>query len=64
MWDQIDRCAKHYSCSIAYYLMYFLSKSYQIVLDIAVDTPGHRKDVVDGFNTVQKLYLASFFENL
>ena len=25
MWDQIDGCAKQYSCSISYYLMYFLS---------------------------------------
>ena len=39
--------------------MYFLSKSYQIVLDRAVDTPGHEKDVVGGFNAVQKRYLAT-----
>ena len=37
----------------------FLSKSYQIVLDRAFDTPGHRKDVVDGFNDFQKRYLAT-----
>ena len=58
MWDQIDGCAKYYRCFIAYYLMYFLSKSYQIVLDRAVDTPGHGKDVVDIFNAVQKRYLS------
>ena len=50
---------KQYRCSIAYYLMSYLSKSYQIVLDRAVDTPGHVKYVVDGFNAVQKLYLAT-----
>ena len=54
MWDQTDGCAKQYRCSIACYLMSYLSTSYQIVLDIAVDTPGHGKDVVDGFNAVQK----------
>ena len=43
MWDQTDGCAKQYRCSIAYYQMYFISKSYQIVLDIAVHTPGHGK---------------------
>ena len=32
MWDQIDGCANQYRCSIAYYLMYFLLKSYQIIL--------------------------------
>ena len=57
MWDQTYRCTKQYMCSIAYYLMYFLSKAYRIVLDRDVDTPGHEKDVVDGFNDVQKQYL-------
>ena len=59
MWDQIYGCAKQYRCFIVYYLMSFLSKSYQIVLDRDVDTPGHGKDVVDGFNAVQKKYLAT-----
>ena len=54
MWDQTDRCAKQYMCSIAYYLISYLSTSYQIVLDRAVYRPGHGKDVVDGFNAVQK----------
>ena len=60
MWDQTDGWANKYRCSIAYHLMYYLSKSYQIILDRAVDTPGHGKDVVDGFNAVQKQYLATF----
>ena len=59
MWYQTDGCAKHYRCSIAYYLMSYLSKSYKIVLDRAVDTPGHGKYVVDGANAVQKRYLAT-----
>ena len=58
-WDQTDVCAKQYRCSIAYYIMSYLSTSYKIVLDRAVDTPGHGKDVVDGFNAVQKRYLAT-----
>ena len=40
-------------------MMSYLSTSYQIFLDRAVDTPGHGKDVVDGFNAVQKRYLAT-----
>ena len=39
--------------------MYFLSKSYQIILDRAVDTLCHGRDVVDGFNSVKKRYLAT-----
>ena len=59
MWDQTDGCAKQYRCSIAYYIMSYLSKSYQIVLDRAVDTPGCGKYVADGFHAVQKRYLAT-----
>ena len=59
MWDQTYGCAKQYIFSIAYYLVYFLSKSYQNFLDRAVDTAGHGKYVVDGFNAVQKQYLAT-----
>ena len=59
MWDQTYGCSKQYRCSIAYYLMYFLSKSYQFFLDIAVDTPGRGKYVAGVFNAVQKWYLAT-----
>ena len=59
MWYQTDGCANQYRCSIAYYLMTYLSKSYQIVLYRAVDTPSYGKDVGDGFNAVQKRYLAT-----
>ena len=41
-----------------------ISKSYQAVLDRSFDTPGHGKDVVDGFNTVHKRYLATFLRML
>ena len=59
MWDQKYGCTKQYRCSIAYYLISFLSKSYQIFPNRAVDTPGQGKDVVDVFNPVQKRYLAN-----
>ena len=59
MWDQTDGCTNQYRCSIAYYLMSYLPKSYQIVLDRSVDTPGNGKDVVNGFNAVYKQYLAT-----
>ena len=39
--------------------MSYLSTSYQIFLDRAEDTPGHVKDVVYGFNAVQKRCLAT-----
>ena len=59
MWYQTDGCKNQYKCSMAYYLIYFLSKSYQIVLDRAVDTRGHGRDIEDGFNDVWKQYVAN-----
>ena len=60
MWYQTYVWAKQYRCSIAYYLIYLLSKLYQSALDIAVDTPGHVKDILDGFNAVPKRDLGTF----
>ena len=59
MWYQTIICANQNRCFIAYYLTSFLSISYKIILDRDVDTPFHGKDVVDGFNAVQKRYLAT-----
>ena len=59
MWDQTDGCADQYRCSITYYLMYFLSKLYQIFVDIAIDTLVYGKGVMYGFNAVQKQYLST-----
>ena len=59
MWDQTDGCGKQYRCSVAYYLLSVLSVKFQIIIDRAVDTPGHGKDVVDGFNAVQKRFLTT-----
>ena len=59
MWYQTYGCTKQYSCSIACYLMSFLSKLYQIVLDRSVDTSGHGKYVVDGFNDIRKQKFAN-----
>ena len=59
MWDQTYGCVMQYRCSIAYYLIFFLSKSYQHFIYKAFDAPGHVKDLVDGFNAFQKQYLAT-----
>ena len=60
MWDKTYGCAKQYRCFIPYYMMSFLSKSYQNVLDRSADTPGDVKYIVDGFNDFQKQYLAIY----
>ena len=37
--------------------MTVLSSSYGIIMDHAINAPGHGKNVVDGINTTDKPYL-------
>ena len=34
-----------------------MSQCYSIIIDSGISTPGHRKEVVDGINAVDKLYI-------
>ena len=34
-----------------------MSQTYSIIIDRGINTPGHRKEVVDGFNAVDKRYI-------
>ena len=57
MWDHTDGCTKQYRCAKALYLMSCLASEFDIIIDRLVDAPGHGKDVVDGMNAQDKVYL-------
>jgi hypothetical protein len=59
MWDQTDGCSAQYRCSKAFYLLSYLSVTYSISIDRAIDAPGHGKDVVDGLNATLKRFLGT-----
>ena len=46
------------------YLMTFLSSLYGIIIDRSINSPGHGKNVVDGINDTDKLYLKKKMELL
>ena len=55
VWEAINGCAKQYRCDLALQLMTVLSSSYDIIMDIKINTPVHGNNVVDGLNTTYKL---------
>ena len=57
MWDDTDGCGKQYRCGTALYLLSVLATTWGITIDRAIGAPGHGKDLVDGLNAVDKVYL-------
>ena len=57
MFDNTDGCAKQYRCATALHLLTMLSVKHNITIDRAVAAPGHGKDLIDGLNAVDKMYL-------
>ena len=50
VWEDTDGCSNQYSCALGIYLMAVLSSSYVIIMDSAVNTPGHEKNFVYELN--------------
>jgi hypothetical protein len=57
VWDDTDGCAKQYRCGTAIYLLSVLASAFDITIDRAIGAPGHGKDLVDGLNATDKMYL-------
>eukprot|EP00966_Prymnesium_polylepis_P017924 413578-Prymnesium_polylepis.1 len=57
VWDDTDGCGKQYRCGTAMYLLSILASKYGIVIDRAIGAPGHGKDIVDGLNATDKVFL-------
>ena len=57
IWEDTDCCAKQYICALAIYLMTVLSYLYGITMYRTINAPGHGKNIVDGLNATDKLYL-------
>ena len=57
IWDDTDKYNKQYRCAKDLYLLSALETQFDITIDRMVDTPRHGKDVVDGINEQDKVYL-------
>ena len=60
--EDTNGCAKQYRCALSIYLMNVLSSLYGIIMYHAIKEPGHGKNVVDGINATDKLYLKGKME--
>ena len=52
--EDTDGCAKQYRCALDIYLMNVLSYSYGIIMDRAINAPGHGNNVVDRLKPTKK----------
>ena len=52
-----DDCAKEYRCASALYWMSVMSQCYSIKIYQGISAPGHGKEVVDGLNAGDKIYI-------
>ena len=43
VWEDTDGCAKQYRCALDIYVITVLSSSYGIIVDYAINAPGHGK---------------------
>ena len=57
LWEDTDGCTKKYRFALDIYLMNVLSSSYGIIMDHAINEPGHGNNFVDGLNATDKRYL-------
>ena len=62
VWEDTDGCAKQYRWALSIYLMTVLSSSYGIIMDHAINAPGHLKNVFDVLNATDKRYLKEQME--
>ncbi len=56
-WQDTDGCGKQYRCGTALYLLSLLASQKHVVIDRAIEAPGHGKDIVDGLNATDKRFL-------
>ena len=57
LWEDTDGCDNQYRCDLAIYLMTVLPYPYGIIMDEAINAPGHGNNVVDGLNATDIIYL-------
>ena len=50
-------CEDYYRCGNALMLLSVLARKYEIIIDRAVDAPGHGKGVVDGIQGSEKNFI-------
>ena len=58
IWYNNCGCTEQYRCAAALYLLSILSHAYNVIIDSGGVAPGHGRDLVDGFNATNKIFLS------
>ena len=57
IWESTDGCSKQYRCGSTLYFLSYISFKYKIIIDRMIGTLGHGKDLTDGINSSDEIYL-------
>ena len=64
IWENTDGCAEQYICASEIYLMSVMLKCYSVIIYRGISAPGHGKEVCDGINAIEKLYIYHLMSNV
>ena len=57
VWEDTNGCENQYRCALDMQLIIVLLSLYGIIMDCAINAPVHGKNVFDGINATEKIYL-------
>ena len=57
LWEDTNDFTNQYKCDLAIYIISLLSYLYDIIMNREINSPCHRKNIVDGPNATDKHYL-------
>ena len=62
--ENTDGCAEQYGCAYTLYIMSVMLWCYSIIFDWGISPTGHDKEVFDGLNATEKLYIHQLMFNV
>ena len=57
IWGNTDGFVEQYRCASSLYLISVMSQCYSVIIDHGKNSPGHDKEVVNGINAIDKMYI-------
>ena len=58
IWETMYCCLEKYFCETLKYLLSMLAYTYKIIIDCGVGSPVHGREVVDGLNAIEIIFLS------
>ena len=62
--ENTDGCSEQYICASELYRVSFMSQCYSVIIDQGIIASGNGKEVVDGINAVDNLYIYQLMSNV